>query len=366
MNSLSLPERQFLSLLGLGLWGDNPSEDWSQPVDWDAVQELAIGQAVLGLCFDGLVKLPTTVRPPRMKQLEWWTITEDIVKDNKHLNKVLAKVCERFADDGLHPVLLKGQGVGQYYGSPSHRNAGDIDLYFDAAEYEQAVKSIEEWEDSEFEHETIYHRSYRVKGEEVEIHSHYQRFYHPSQTRRWQRFCNEVSLVGNESHSTASGGKVAMPQPQHNVIYVFMHAMHHLMQAGVGLRQMCDWLNLWLVKEEEIDKSQFLQNVELMRVRRAMTAVVYIAETYMGFRRGIIPLDATTRQAAIDGEFLLRDILQQGNFGKNSEILEGMERNNHLHNLKNYWMQIERLVKMRRFAPQEALAYPIYWVFSKV
>ena len=39
---------------------------------------------------------------------------------------------------GIYTVLVKGQGVGQCYERPLWRSCGDVDLFFDAENYEQA------------------------------------------------------------------------------------------------------------------------------------------------------------------------------------------------------------------------------------
>lgn len=368
MSGISLSERQFLRLLGLGMWGEptnSSSHDWLKAADWDDLQRIAETQTVLGHCFDALTLLPAEVRPPRIKQLEWWIYAKNLSWEYRETIELLSVIIEKFATVDLSPILLKGLGLAQYYQHPTHRQIGDIDLYFKPDKFRTAIQEIEGWENTVFEQETVTHRSYRIGNRIVEIHSQYQLFYDRGQVRRWQKFCERVPLYESESCALSEGNKVLVPQPQHNVIYIFMHAMHHLMQAGVGMRQICDWLNLWIAKEEEIDKDLFLQCAKQMRVARAMTAVTYIAEKYMGFKKGVIPLDITTRQAQEDGDFLLSDILSQGNFGNNSNIRRGMKRNSHWHNRWNYWHQIVRLCKMYRFAPQEAKAYPVYWLFSK-
>mgnify|MGYP004449236713 FL=1 len=159
---------------------------------------------------------------------------------------------------------------------------------------------------------------------------------------------------------------IPVPNPQLNVIYVFLHLQHHLLQIGTGLRQVCDWLCIWNAKKNEIDKELFLKCVNLLPIRRSMTALVWIAVNYMGFEDGIIPLNIHTRQAMRDGELLLSDILKMGNFGRVTDILEGFERVNHLHNLRAYALAFKRRLHLFKLCPSDGMTYPVVWVSNKL
>lgn len=366
MEVLSLSERQFLELLRLGLWGGNPTSIWTEPCDWDQILTLAQQQTVTAICYDGITLLPAENRPARIKQLEWWTLAQDVEAGNRKVDKGVRCVFERLQAKGIKAVLLKGQGVAQYYQHPNHRHSGDIDIYCDAENYPRAIAEMDSWEDTTYKDETIYHRSYSVRNWEVEVHSIYQGFYHPKNNERWQQIQALVPLDGDEILRIATGMEVSVPQPQMNAMYIFTHAMHHLLQVGIGFRQVCDWLCLWKMREEQIDKALFVKCADIMHTSRIMAAMLYVAVTYLGYPRDIIPLDASTPQAKKDGEFLLRDMIVQGNFGKNTDILKGVEKDNHLHNLKNYWLQAKRLLKMRDLFPDEAPAYPVHWLKQKL
>jgi hypothetical protein len=59
----------FLSLvrLGIGLSASNPHV----AIDWQALQDLAMGLGLHAILLDGIEKLPLTSRPPQEFLLEW-------------------------------------------------------------------------------------------------------------------------------------------------------------------------------------------------------------------------------------------------------------------------------------------------------
>lgn len=79
--------------------------------------------------FDGISSLPAELRPPRALYLKWAARTAQIEQANKRLNQLLPELNTLYREAGLHPVLLKGQGIGTNYRTPLHRQCGDIDIY---------------------------------------------------------------------------------------------------------------------------------------------------------------------------------------------------------------------------------------------
>ena len=358
-------EKLFLQLLRHGLFSNSIEFSFDKSrIDWKAVYYLVKKQTVLVNVYDGIQMLDADSRPSKAILLDWFAKTIQVERGNQLLNERLVEVVNRYKEKGLSPVLLKGQGLGQYYPNHLHRQSGDIDLYF-FGQYDEANAVAAELEGVQFHPDTFYHRAFVYKGVEVENHRVYVDFNSKRNQRAWEKVQQLVPLVQNEKLKIGDF-EVDVPCPQMNVIYVFLHFMHHFLQVGVGMRQVCDWTCLWNAKHDEIDKDLFLQCVDLLRIRRAMTALTYIVTTYLGLPAAYIPLDATTPQAKEDGDLMLRDILDQGNFGHDTEIMRGFKRNHHWHNLENYYKAFRRQMRLYRFYPSEVRAYPWVWLKSKL
>ena len=125
-------QHAFFSLVRSGLWGTPADRQLFRsvsPDDWETVYRMANSQALLALTFDGISSLPAELRPPRALYLKWAARTAQIEQANKRLIQLLPELNSLSREAGLHPVLLKGQGIGTNYRTPLHRQCGDIDIY---------------------------------------------------------------------------------------------------------------------------------------------------------------------------------------------------------------------------------------------
>lgn len=359
MKTLSKSERQFLELLRCGLWGASPDEElFRTPVCWQDIYELARKQTVVGVVYDGIAALPKDLQPPREVILHWYGAVLQIEQSNKLLNERLIEVVEKYRAADIDCVLLKGQGVGQYYRNPLHRQSGDIDLFFHQ-DFEKANAEARNWEGVTFHEATAYHLGFEWKGAVIENHLVYVDFYSKRNKKALKAFLELVPLVGKEALSLKDFS-VSVPTPQMNVIYLFLHLLHHFLQVGVGLRQVCDWLCLIKERGSELDMTIFEKSVDLLPVRRAMSALLYVGEKYLGLPEGSLPLDTQTSNQ--DGEMMLRDILDMGNFGQDTVLWRSFRKGQYLKNTKAYLLALHRHTRIYRFCPSEVRAYPISWM----
>lgn len=361
----SKAELQFLCTLQSGLWDKECNVEVD--VDWNKIKELAKTQTVQGIVFDGISL--SQHKPDRPIYMKWLWAVKEVEEANSRLNAAVVEIVSRYHDAGLKPILIKGQTVGQNYRIPKHRQPGDIDLYF-AEGYDKANELAESWHGSVGQEETLYHKSFTLNGIEIENHKTYVFFYNKQNRMAWDYVCHELLTDNEETFELRNQDgrifKVRTFNPQMNAIYLYLHLQHHLLQTGVGLRQVCDWACLWKEREKDIDKELFLKIVEALPIKRCMSALTWIVVNHLGLPSGVIPLDTSGEQVRRDGELLLRDILDSGNFGRNSGVMDGFVRNRHWSNLKNYALALKRMIRLRRLCPSEVDAYIKYWISSKI
>lgn len=368
MRFINKSECQFLTLLKYGLWGNVQNTSiLDHDIDWAEISKIARSQTVTGIIFDAFELIP--IKPDRATIARWVWDVKEIEDANIRINLAVVDIVSRFCIEGLEPILMKGQAVGQYYRKPLHRQPGDIDLYFPKG-YEYANELMEGLNAAIGHEETTYHKSFSINDVEIENHSIFVDFYDKKNAKKWERVYGELfskhmdifQLKNREGEAFC----VKTFTPQMNSIYLYLHLQHHLLQTGIGLRQVCDWACLWKDREKEIDKELFLKVVESLPIKRCMTALTWIMVNYLGLPYGVIPLDTTGKQAEKDGELLLRDILDSGNFGRSSGVMDGFVRNNHWNNIKNYALALKRMIKLRRLCPSEVDAYIKYWISDKL
>ena len=195
----------------------------------------------MGVLFDGIKKLPAEhVGMKKELLLQWMAESQMLEKANVRLNDAAIQVSEWFRKKGFRTCILKGQGNALLYPNPYSRTPGDIDIWVEGGDKRviSFVRSISPHEKACYHH--IEFPSY--KGVEVEVH------YRPSfllcfwHNRKLQKYYERVKEE-QFSHQVMLGeqGEIAIPTVEFNLIYQLTHIFSHLMNEGIGLRQLLDY-----------------------------------------------------------------------------------------------------------------------------
>ena len=210
-------------------------------VDWKELYAIAKKQCLVGVLFDGIKKLPAEhVGMKKELLLQWMAESQMLEKTNVRLNDAVIHVSEWFSKKGFRTCILKGQGNALMYPNPYSRTPGDIDIWVEGEDKRviSFVRSISPHEKACYHH--IEFPSY--KGVEVEVH------YRPSfllcfwHNRKLQKYYERVK-EDQFSHRVMLGeqGEIAIPTMEFNLIFQLTHIYAHLMNEGIGLRQLVDY-----------------------------------------------------------------------------------------------------------------------------
>ena len=209
--------------------------------DWKELYAIAKKQCLVGVLFDGIKKLPAEyVGIEKELLLQWMAESQMLEKANVRLNDAAIQVSEWFLKKGFRTCILKGQGNALMYPNPYSRTPGDIDIWVEGEDKRviSFVRSISPHEKACYHH--IEFPSY--KGVEVEVH------YRPSfllcfwNNRKLQKYYERVKEE-QFSHRVMLGeqGEIAIPTMEFNLIFQLTHIFSHLMNEGIGLRQLVDY-----------------------------------------------------------------------------------------------------------------------------
>ena len=209
--------------------------------DWKELYAIAKKQCLVGVLFDGIKKLPAEhVGMEKELLLQWMAESQMLEKANVRLNDAAILVSEWFRKKGFRTCILKGQGNALMYPNPYSRTPGDIDIWVEGGDKRviSFVRSISPHEKACYHH--IEFPSY--KGVEVEVH------YRPSfllcfwHNRKLQKYYERVKEE-QFSHRVILGeqGEIAIPTVEFNLIFQLTHIFSHLMNEGIGLRQLVDY-----------------------------------------------------------------------------------------------------------------------------
>ena len=234
-------QKIFFDFLRFCIGSDSEIPSSLKEADWEELYAIAKKQCLVGVLFDGIKKLPAEQVGMKMGLLfQWIAKNRMLEKANVRLNDAAIQVSEWFRKKGFRTCILKGQGNALMYPNPYSRTPGDIDIWVEGGDKRviSFVRSISPHEKACYHH--IEFPPY--KGVEVEVH------YRPSfllcfwHNRKLQKYYDRVKEE-QFSHRVMLGeqGEIAIPMVEFNLIFQLTHIYAHLMNEGIGLRQLVDY-----------------------------------------------------------------------------------------------------------------------------
>lgn len=339
-----------------------PTED-----EWHDIFDMSNRQALIGVMFSGVERLPAEQRPPRDLVLSWYMVVSKIEKRNALMNEACAKVSERFNKDGFDCCLLKGQGVAAYYPAPLRRQSGDIDAW--VLPSERKGKSIDQCarEVINYAHgftpgtkASYHHVDFpAMKGVEVEIHYRPSYMFCLRANRKLQKYFYEASQQQFDNTIVMGQGRVSTPTEQFDAVFLLSHIYRHLFEEGIGLRQLLDYYYLLVKTEVALDnekKAEILRQLKKCNMMRIARAVMYVLRECFGMKEKYMLVYPDERT----GKFVLNEIMLTGNFGQYDERVSKEERKSAVGRNR---LRLKRDIMLYRYFPSECLSEPFFRLY---
>lgn len=339
-------------------------------VDWKELYCIAQKQALLGVLFYSIQRLPKELAPEQKLLMQWMVMAEQIRKQNIRLFLDSVKVCKNFENKGFANCILKGQGNALLYPDPYMRTPGDIDIYLSGGR-----RKIMKYVDQVCPNQVMryHHVDFPVMKTAIEVHFTPSYMFCPIHNRRMQKWFKEVmGAQCNHRVSLPDGyGEIHVSQVSFNVIYILSHLYRHIFTEGIGLRQLLDYyfvLVKWhtdLTNLTDSNKSlpQMTQiNTDLDALRHKLKylglwkfaqAVMFVMKEVFGLSedRMIAPMDEK------EGKFLLDEIMRGGNFGQYDDRMGSKIGESKMH---RYFRMNLRNLRFVKHYPTEALSEPLF------
>ena len=308
-------ENLFL-LLKSALWQDGQLVKAMADVDWKELYALAKEQCLVCVMADAL-RYVGEEQDIAEEKLRWLAFVIKQERKNHEMNELIGKLFQLFTTHGLSPVLLKGQAFAANYPYPLHRQCGDIDIYFKhrkdcaraVAWASKVDKVAAESSDNKRERK---HFTFSLEREAVELHYYMCLFDNEQLQQRLQAIIDAEFDTNPPFYVEIEGKRIEAVPPTLSVLHQLIHISRHLLEAGIGLRQICD-LALFLDRHhEEIDSKRlngYLDELELIKVAQSLGHVMVHR---MGLDERKVPFGINDSYA----DFILREIFEGGNFGK--------------------------------------------------
>ena len=319
--------------------------------EWNCLHDEAVKQLLVGILYRAIQKLPLEMRPPMDLIFQWASEAETVKGQNARLNGVAASLTQMFAERGYKTAILKGAANARLYPDPCMRQVGDIDLWVDG-EREGLIALVESMgfviDKKSLRSAYHFHFENKVRGILVEIH------YKPSsgcyspfvRKRIWNFLENEI-----QKQELAPEG-FYVPTIKFALVMQLAHIQKHLLDAGIGFKQIVDYFVL-LQNASEADRVDVAEILKKFRLGKTAAALMWVLERIIGLEKSKMICDPDERL----GKKMLEDVILSGNFGF-SKTWYG-------ENFIWRWLKKKfRFFETFCFAPSEVMWHELdYWKF---
>ena len=353
----------------------------SRPTDeeWELLYSECEKHALLGIAFCGVERLPKEQFPPFDVAAEWVHDAQVAKENNIKLNELCRKVDEKFRSDGFECCILKGQSNLVNYPKEirEYRTAGDIDIWVRPAQdnmgQSEPVKSVIKYvrnlrkEHGFTDEEEIRYHHIDMNGVfscEVEVHFRPQFLDAPYRNRRFQKWASQsfAPIV------TENG--IPVPSISFNAVYQLVHLQRHMMDEGIGLRQILDYyMVLRRLKEDSLEGSveslegrdRIMQTIGSFGMKKFASAIMYVLQKVFNMPDEYLICKPDEKV----GAFVLSEILLGGNFGRADHRFAKADDGVLAH---AFGKTLHNLMFLRYF-PEEVLWEPVFrlyhWAWRK-
>ena len=296
----------FFQLVRIAL-GARPSfEAAPSEAEWDGLYRQAGEQSVSSVLFQALDVLPEEQMPTRDQCRRWMMDRTKAVRRNALADQRTRELTAIFTEAGYKSAVLKGQGVARMYPDPTLRQSGDIDLWVPGGREKILSYLKGRWP----LRRPVYHHVEVKFFEDIEVEVHFLPafMYNPFRNRKLQRWFDAQAAEWDMAGGEDSGFRY--PKPAFAAVFSLLHISKHIINEGVGLRQVMD--HHYIMRAlSDTERETVRRLSDSLGLTRLGAALAYVEQTLFG-SAGCPELFAPDPRR---GARLLEDILLSGNFG---------------------------------------------------
>jgi len=340
-------QETYLELLKAAIWGRSGERLAVSIEGITDVIRLAAFQGTGPLVYDQLLKLQDIEIPEPLRMQMKQQCVMSMMQQNSMI-PILVQAWKALEEADIHPVLLKGFGLAQYYPQPHLRQWGDIDLYVGQKQYHVACCVLRETfpdiPHPEEDDEDRKHYNFDFPNTAIETHRISMECSHPGDRRYYEQL-EEKYLTKDGPSFDLNGVAITVPEETFNVFYTFFHAWHHIVETGMNMKQVCDIAVILHAKRDVIDRERLREMLTKLHLMEAWQLFMYILVQYLGTLQEECPF--YTDRCKARAELLFERIMREGS----SRIPEDVNAEG-LPYLKRKWITFQsRMADSRLIKP---------------
>lgn len=300
--------------------GDNEQLGIADERDVMDIMRVASFQGTGPLIFDQFLKTQDVHIPANLCMQMKQQCVSSMMQQQKMM-PVLTKAWTALTQADIHPVLLKGPALAQYYPKPHLRQWGDIDLYVGQKQYHAACKVLQtafpDADHPPVDDEDRKHYNFILPNTVLELHRVSMTFAHP-RDRHYYEQLEESYLTKDGPSFDLEGLHITTPEDTFNLFFVFLHAWHHFIETGMNMKQLCDIAILLQARKDYIDQTRLHEMLNKLHLLEVWQLMMYIMVNYLGVPQDECPF--YTEQSRERAKLLFEHILSEGASFKRDEI----------------------------------------------
>ena len=287
-----LLQSSFLKLVRLGI-GQQESF-FSDKVDWQNIQALAMKQGLSALVLDGVERLPEKLRPPKSILLQWIGVTFHDESQYAVQRRVASEMALLFHNNQIKTYVLKGEVIAECYPNPTHRVSADMDCFLtEDVSYINNQNSMHErnaWalgndliKAQGFEVETLFYKnsSFMINGLMVENHHFLTPFRGNNMLKIFERFLQTL-LREDRGEDCISETWLYRPPVLVTCLFLIEHAYSHFLHEGLTWKHVLDWMMFNRKHKDDICWADLEVLIDKFRFRRFYDSYNRLGEFLLG------------------------------------------------------------------------------------
>lgn len=255
--------------------------------EWEFLYNASKKQAILGIAFVGILKLPKEQLPPSCLLEKWKEKALRAGERNISYNRRYNEIHDIFDVNGFDSCFVMGQSNLVYYTEDlrCYRSARELDVLCWKKAQEAGKRDITEYVNylylSSSKHikpKVVYHHvDWDHVSSPVDVRMKISYFNTPWRDKRFQKWLND-----NVS-STKSEYGFPIASTYFNVIYQMVHLYRHLFCEGISLNQLLDYY--YVLKSFRCvggnvreDRLEIMRVIDSLGMRRFASGVMYVLQ----------------------------------------------------------------------------------------
>lgn len=354
-------QKVLLKLVSAAIKGSTAEIANPETVDWGRVASESDIQSVLPRVLDAATPFKHNI--PEEVYKDWSDRAIKYLVNNTKVQTSQQKLVKLLTDAGYSYTILKGESSIKYYNRPDLRILGDVDFLIDPSQNDEIIKLLC---DNGYTkgHDTKTHTAFEKAGIDFELHRDVQGLPEGVIGEKLREITKSILQESEKPPET----DFITPAKHHHALILLLHAQHHMIGEGMGLRHLLDWAEFVNKTQNEPFWDELLKLLEqtgLLTFAKVLTKTCQVAFD--------MPCPDWAEASETLCNQILDDVFSSGNFGRKdySRIRTGVliKDKNSGGVSKNKYKKIFRVLvnNVKNKHPRVVkypILYPVYFIFE--